>query len=89
MGLLRFALILLGIYAAYWLIVRILLPRFGRYAVRKASERLQDQMKRQAERQQGQERVYEDSDVTIHKTQQTKRTNSASDDEYVDFEEVD
>lgn len=89
MGLIKFLVIVLGIYAAYWLIVRILLPRFGRYAMKKASERLQDQMKRQAERQQGQERIYQDEDVTIHKTQQTRRTNSASDDEYVDFEEVD
>lgn len=90
MGLIRFILIGLCIYLSYRLLVRFVLPLLGRYAMKKAAERLQDQVKRNADKQQGKKRVYQDSEMTIHKTQDAKNDNGASndDDEYVDFEEI-
>ena len=85
MGLIRIIGIALIIYLIIRLITRFILPLAARYFMRKASETLQEQVKT---RQSGQ-KIYEEGEVTIRKTQQKSSESKASDSgDYVDFEEV-
>ena len=85
MGLLRFAAIAFVIYLIFRLIARFLLPLLGKYFVKKATQKMQDQMKTKTEG----EKIYQDEKVIIRKTNPNKTNNSKSnDDEFVDFEEV-
>lgn len=85
MALLRFLVIAFMIYLGFRLIVRYLLPLFGHYVVRKASERVTEQMTRQ---QQGR-KVYQDNNMTIRKSDRSGKNASGTDEEYVDFQEID
>ena len=85
MGLIRFLAIAAVIYLLFRIIARFVLPLLARSVFKKASKQMEEQMK---QRTQG-EKVYQDKDVTIRKTDQsTKRGGSDQDDEYIDFEEV-
>jgi lipopolysaccharide export LptBFGC system permease protein LptF len=86
MGLLRFLALAALVYLLFRIIARFLLPWLTKKVVKKATERMEEQVK---QRQQGQ-KIYQDEKVTIRKTQDSskKGKNNTDDDEYVDFEEV-
>jgi len=85
MGLLRFLLIGFAIYWGWRLFTRFLLPFLAKYFLKKATTKMQDQVKNQREGQ----KVYSSGNVEIRKTTQQKSggTNNTQE-EYVDFEEV-
>lgn len=85
MALLRFLVIAFMIYLGFRLIVRYLLPLFGHYVVRKASEQVTEQMTRQ---QQGR-KIYQDGNMTIRKSDQRNKNANGADEEYIDFQEID
>lgn len=85
MGLIRFLAIALLIYFGFKLLVRFFLPLLGKYAIKKASESMQEQAKRTQEGP----KVYEQGNVTIRKPAAGNSRNRSSDEEYVDFQEID
>jgi hypothetical protein len=86
MGLLRFLALAALVYLLFRITARFVLPWLTKKVVKKATERMEEQVK---QRQQGQ-KIYQDEKVTIRKTQDSskKGKNNTDDDEYVDFEEV-
>ncbi len=86
MGLLRFLAIAALLYLIFRIIGRFVLPWLTKKAVKKATERMEEQVK---QRQQGQ-KIYQDEKVTIRKTDQKNKPgkDNSNDDEYIDFEEV-
>jgi len=92
MGLIRFLAIALIIYSVFRLLMRYVFPWLAKYVLRKASQQMQDQMNQQrnGNREPKAEKIYDKGNVEIRKTSKTlgNKTSSASDDEYVDFEEV-
>jgi len=86
MGLFRFLVIAAVIYFGFRLVTRFLLPLFGQYVARKASEQVKEQMARQ---EQG-KKIYQDEHITIRKNQRGgKKGEKGTDGEYVDYQEVD
>lgn len=92
MGLIRFLGIALMFYGIWMLLRRYILPMLGRVLVKKATEKMQDQMNQQfgGQARPKAEKVYQSGNVEITKTKQSKSStqSASSDDEYVDFEEI-
>lgn len=87
MGLLRFLALAALIYLLFRIIARYILPWLTKKVVKKATERMQEQVKKQ----QDGEKVYQDEKVIIRKGKGNQRPiedKSGNDDEYIDFEEV-
>jgi len=85
MGLIRFLAIAFLIYFGFKLLVRFFLPLLGKYAIKKASENMQEQ----AKRAQDGPKVYEQGNVTIRKPAGGNTRSKSNDEEYVDFQEID
>ncbi len=81
-GLVKTLAIFFIIYYSLKIIGRYVLPLF----VKRTMSKMEDRFRAQQEAQQPQGKVGE---TTIDKTPQTKRKTSHSDDDYIDFEEVD
>ena len=88
MGLIRLLAIVGGVYLAWWLFSRYVFPFLGRYFVRKASEKMQQNMEERMRTRQDGKTVYSDGDVTIRKSQSEAPPKASDDGEYVDYEEV-
>lgn len=91
MGLIRFLAIAIIGYYVFKMVMRFLIPMLAKVALKKASEHMTQQMNQQMGGQQNRgEKIYDSGKVEIRKTQQSsgQKSQSAGDDEYVDFEEI-
>jgi hypothetical protein len=66
------------------------MPFLAKYVMKKASQKMQDQMNQQPKRNASGEKIYDKGDIEIRKKPDSSSSNvsSAGDDEYIDFEEV-
>ncbi len=82
---LRFLAILLLVVLVFRLLMRFLLPILGKYAVKKATESMQEKTKQQTEGQ----KIYQHGDITIRKpTSSNNRNASNNEEDFVDYQEV-
>lgn len=86
MAVFRFLLFFLAGYLILKLIGRYVIPWLGKKAMKKAQSNMREQM----EKQRSGDKIYESGNVTIRKSKsQDSKSGNNSEEEYIDFEEVD
>lgn len=64
--------------------MRYLLPLLGKYAIKKATESIQEKAKNQTEGQ----KIYQHGDITIRKPSPNNKNARSNDEDFVDYQEV-
>ncbi|GAB5538864.1 MAG: hypothetical protein Salg2KO_09670 [Salibacteraceae bacterium] len=76
--------IIIAAVLLFRLLIRFLLPILGKFAIKKVTENMKEQSKRKTDG----EKVYQKGDIEIRKSNKNSAGGGNSDDEYVDYTEV-